>query len=231
MDNKYAVIGLGLFGNTLAMHLAEAGYDVLAIDIDMDKVEAIKDKVAEAVQMDSTDFETLRNFGLQGFDVVVVAIGDHFENMILTTVNLQKLEVEKIISRAMNPVQKEILLKIGIEEHNIISPEIQVADLLMERMIQPEINSFIKLSDKYQIAQFTAPEKCIGKSIEELHFRRNFQINVIAIERRKDKDKESSSENIEVIPVTNPEIVIQAHDEIFALGENDDIQKFITIYE
>ena len=58
-STKYAVIGLGQFGSAIARKLSEKGAEVIAIDIDEEKVESIKEDVAYAVTLDSTDKKAL----------------------------------------------------------------------------------------------------------------------------------------------------------------------------
>ena len=57
---RIAVIGLGRFGRSLAISLAERGAEVIAIDKDREAVDAVKDKVALAVILDSRDEGALR---------------------------------------------------------------------------------------------------------------------------------------------------------------------------
>ena len=52
MVEKFAVIGLGFIGHGIAKKLAERGAEVLAIDNDPDKVDAIKDDVIKIIDSD-----------------------------------------------------------------------------------------------------------------------------------------------------------------------------------
>ena len=72
---QYAVIGLGKFGASVACTLAKLGHQVLAVDIDEDKVQQVADGVTHAVQADATDEDILRAIGIRNFDVVIVTIG------------------------------------------------------------------------------------------------------------------------------------------------------------
>ena len=181
MSGKYAVIGLGRFGKTLATTLSQKGAEVLAIDTDPDKVEDIKDEVAHAVRMDSRDVKALKSQRIEDFDVIIVAIGSDFESMLLTTVSLMNMEVKHVIARAMNKTQRIILEKLGVQD--IISPEIQVAIDLAERLLQPKLKTFMKLADDYEIAEVTVSNKLANQSLIELDLRKKFNINAVAIER------------------------------------------------
>lgn len=61
-QKKYAVIGLGNFGYSLAMLLSQRGLYVIAVDRNMDKVEKIKNEVAESVSFDATEATCYKNW-------------------------------------------------------------------------------------------------------------------------------------------------------------------------
>jgi len=50
---RFLVIGLGRFGSALAEALAQAGGEIIAVDERMELVEAVKDKVAYAAQLEA----------------------------------------------------------------------------------------------------------------------------------------------------------------------------------
>ena len=85
---KFAVIGLGRFGAKIARQLSRRGAEVVAIDDNEDKVELLKEDVAMAITMDATEINALKSFKIEEMDAVVVAIGENFEALILTVVNL-----------------------------------------------------------------------------------------------------------------------------------------------
>ena len=95
MQEKFAVIGLGLLGTGIARTLAEKGAEVLAIDNDPDKVEDIKEEVAHAVCLDSTDIKALKAQNITDMDAVVIAIGHNFEGLLLTAVLLNELNIKR----------------------------------------------------------------------------------------------------------------------------------------
>ncbi|MFH5884159.1 NAD-binding protein [Halalkalibaculum sp. DA3122] len=72
-QKKYAVIGLGEFGYTLATLLSQRGLYVIAVDQNMDKGEKIKNEVAESVSFDATETDLLRKFGVADVDVAIIS--------------------------------------------------------------------------------------------------------------------------------------------------------------
>ena len=73
---KYIVIGLGVFGASIAEKLTEMGNEVIGVDISMSKVEAIKEKITHAISLDATDIEAVKNLPLEDTDIVIIGIGE-----------------------------------------------------------------------------------------------------------------------------------------------------------
>lgn len=63
MKSSVTVIGLGAFGSTVALKLARLGYDVLGIDLNPSRTNAIADRIAQAIVADSRDERVLRELG------------------------------------------------------------------------------------------------------------------------------------------------------------------------
>jgi Ni,Fe-hydrogenase III large subunit len=82
----HVVVGLGQFGEQVARALARAGREVIAIDADMDRVEAVKDVVARAARADCTSEGAMRAIGAAEADAAVIALGEQdFEPAVLGT--------------------------------------------------------------------------------------------------------------------------------------------------
>ena len=114
MDNKqYAVLGLGIFGSTVATTLANHGYEVIVIDKDPICVQRIADEVTKAIVGDVTDIEELQAAGIGDSDVAIVAIGTHLEEAVLATMNLKELGIPYVIAKAKNKQFMKILEKVG----------------------------------------------------------------------------------------------------------------------
>ena len=106
---KFLVIGLGRFGMSIVNTLAEKGVEVIAVDMDRDRVEEVKNTASEAVSFDSTNEQALKDLGLESLDVAVVAIGENIESSILTTALLKRLSISRVVARAITPLHGQIL--------------------------------------------------------------------------------------------------------------------------
>ena len=228
MANRYAVIGLGIFGNSIARTLASRGAEVMAIDYNDDKVDLIKDDVAYAVTLDSTDRRALVAQNIQDTDAVVVAIGENFEALLITSAILLELGIKRVISRAANKQQRLILEKIGVKE--ILSPEDEVGKTIAEMLLHPDIRTFLPLPDNYEIVDITAPRSVVNKTIKEISLREDYNLNLITIRRSFEETLDGKVQPVEhIIGVPKAITVIHADDVLIIIGKTYDVKKFIEI--
>ncbi|WPP48392.1 potassium channel family protein [Catalinimonas niigatensis] len=226
MNNRFAVIGLGQFGMSIALTLADRGAEVIAIDNDIDKIEQIKEDVALAVALDSTDAKALKAQNVQEVDAAVVAIGEDFESLMLTAVILQELEVKRIIARAANKQQRTILEKLGIKE--ILSPEDTVGRSVAETLLQPSMRSFLALPDEYEIVEIDTPKRIINQTVADIGLRQAYDLNLITVKRTFTEVQEGKPTEItHIIGVPRPDTVLQNTDKMIILGKTQDIKRFI----
>lgn len=229
-NTKFAVIGVGRYGSTIAKRLAEKGSQVFAFDDNEDKIESIKDDVAYAVTLDATDKKALQSQSVSEMDAVVVAIGENFEATILTCVHLLDLNVKRIIARASGKHQKLILEKVGINE--IITPEDEVAFVVREKLINPSILSFLQLPDDYEIAEIIAPNGVIGRTIDNVEFRNQYELTLVTIKREYDVKKNGESlKEQHVLGVPSSDTQIVECDTLVVFGTSKNVQRFMDINE
>jgi trk system potassium uptake protein TrkA len=228
--NKFAVIGVGRYGINIAKRLAEKGAQVFAFDPDEEKIESIKDEVAYAVALDATDKKALQSQNITDMDAVVVAIGENFEATVLTCVHLLDLGANRIIARASGIHQKLILEKIGIQE--ILTPEDEVAFVVREKLINPSILSFLQLPDDYEIAEIIAPKGVLGRSIDHIEFRNQYELTLVTIKRAffVNKNGEELKEQ-HVLGVPSSDTKILEDDTLVVFGTSKNVQRFMDINE
>ena len=228
--SKFAVIGVGRYGATIARRLAEKGAQVFAFDPDEEKIENLKDEVAFAVTMDATDVRALGAQNLAEMDAVVVAIGENFEATVLTAVHLIDLGVKRIIARASGSQQRLILEKIGVTE--ILTPEDEVAYVVREKLLNPNIVSFLQLPDDHEIAEIRAPKGVVGRTCDDVGFRNKYEMTLITIKRQYEltKNGEDCTEQ-HIVGVPKEDTIIQEKDTLVIFGAAKSVERFITINE
>jgi trk system potassium uptake protein TrkA len=211
---KFAVIGLGNFGFHVAKALYEDGNEVIAIDTDKNRVQAIDEFSTEAIVMDSTDKDGLKALGLDTMDAVIVSTGTKISTSILICLHLQEVKVRKILAKALDDDHAKILRKVGATE--IIHPERDMAKRIARSLSTPNILDFIPLADDFDLVQVGPPREFIGKSIRELNLRAKYNVHIIAI-------KELVPENFVLVPP--PTFVVKDSDILIMLGKTENIKK------
>jgi len=130
---RVAVVGLGLFGRALAVDLARAGADVVAIDSDQALVDDVRDEVALAVCLDATNERELRAQGVHKVDVLVASIGNDFEANQLLVVLARELGIPRVLARAPSANHARILKLLGA--HEVVLPELEVAERMARALL------------------------------------------------------------------------------------------------
>lgn len=213
MEQKsYAVIGLGQFGMTLALTLAEANCDVLAIDDTEENIQDIAEKVTYAVKADVREPEILKSLGVQNVDVVIVAVAENMEASITATMQAKELGVPFVMAKAMNALHGRILSKIGADK--VIYPEQSMGIRVAKNLLSNGFVDMFELASDFSMAEFKVPAEWVGKKLSNLRIREKYNINLIGIKK---------GENINVN--LRPEEVFVSDCTIIAIGKNEDLNK------
>ena len=208
--NSFVVIGLGLFGSSVARQLCALGAEVLAIDTNSELVQQLSGDVTSAVVADARDAEVLRALGAQNCECAVVAIGDDLAGSVLATMNLKELGVEHIVCKAHDEAHRRVLEKLGADK--VLIPEKEVAEKLARSLTSHHVMDFIELSRDYGIVELHAPRAWVGRNLKELDVRAKLGVNIIAIERNG---------KISVSP--RAEFEIAKNDILVVLGDYDSL--------
>ncbi len=209
---SFVVIGLGRFGTRIAKRLYAMGCEVLAVDMDNDKIQQIADDVTQAVTGDGRDKDVLRALGVRNCDCVIVAMAGDMSSSVFVTMNLKDLEVPYIVAKAQGPMHQRILERLGADL--VVIPEREMADRLAHKLVQPSILDFIDLSEDYSLVEEQAPAAWYNKSIRDLSVRARLGINIIAV--KKDKD-------FNIAP--GADYVVKEGDVLVIVGKNDALAK------
>jgi len=211
---SFAIIGLSTFGYYLAKELSHRGHQILAIDIDEDKIEKIRTFVDRAVIADASDKEALASLGLAELDAVIVSLGEQMDASILVTLYLREFRVKKIVAKALSEDHGRILDIIGATD--VIYPERDVANRLARTLESDYFLDSISLSEGISIIEIAPPSPFLAKSLGQLDLRNRFGVSVLLI-------KEVIPEKIVLIPTADH--VIKDSDILVILGKDEDLEK------
>ncbi len=216
---SFAVIGLGRFGQAVAMKLFDMGYEVLAIDKEQENVDAIADCVTQAVCADLMEAGVMNELGLKDYDTVVVGIGNNLSDSILITMQLKEQGVKEVIAKAQDANHRKVLQKVGADR--VVIPEQEEGIKMAMQLVSENVFDFIEISPKYSIVDVKIPKSWTGKTLVQLNLRRNYGVNVIAV-------KERVSGAVKTIS-PNAEHALSEDDIIVVIGENSMIEAINNI--
>ena len=178
--NSYAVVGMGRFGSSVAKELSKGGADVLAIDLNEERVRLIAEHVTYAVKADITDAETVASLGLSNMDAVVVAVTRSMDASIMATIMAKENGAPYVIAKAMDEMHAKILRKVGADR--VIIPEKESGIRIAKGLMNGKFLDFFELSEHISMVEIPVQEGWIGRNLRQLDFRREHSVNVIAYE-------------------------------------------------
>ena len=211
-DLVYGIIGMGRFGEALAVTLAEAGKEVIVVDRDENKIKEMRQYTEHAFICGNLSSETLREIGIQNCDVVIICIGEQVDISILTTMSVIEMGVPRVISKAVSSEQGAVLKKLGAD---VVYPERDMALRLGKRLISSTFLDYVSLCDSVEIRQIQLPDSLAGRSVEQSQLRRRYKLNMIAIES-------DGQTNIEIAP----DDILQKGAVIVVIGKVNNIDAY-----
>ena len=185
------LIGLGRFGLHIAKKLYELGHEVMAVDVNEERINQAVPYVTEAQIGNSTNEEFLKSLGINNFDLCIVTISDDFQSSLETTSLLKELGAKKVVSRAERDGQAKFLLRNGADE--IVYPEKQLASWMAIKYSADHILDYIEIDNEHAIFEVSVPNSWIGKTIGEIDIRKKYGINILGI-------KDGKKLNVNVTP-------------------------------
>ena len=178
IKRQFAVLGLGKFGASVAETLAGAGYEVIAVDVDEDKIQEIADQVTYALRADVTEPGVLKNIGVSNVDAVIVAMSDNMEASVMATILAKEAGAPYVLSKANNEMHGTILRRIGADE--VILPEKAMGTRTAKKLISRNFLDLYELSRAFSMVEIKMPELWVGKTLREMDLPKK-GINVIGI--------------------------------------------------
>lgn len=213
MKKQFAVVGLGRFGSSVARTLSAMGHEVLAIDKNEERVQAIADKVTHAVVADATDEKLLKHLGIRNFDVVITSIGENAQANVLVTMLTKDLGAKYVVAKAINETYGRILEKVGADR--VVYPERDMGERVAHNLVDTNILDYIELSPEYSIVEMVASKRIAGKTLGQLNLRARFGITLAVIKRGKEINASPGADD-----------VIQEGDILVIIGDNQSVDRF-----
>ncbi len=213
-EKQYIVLGLGVFGSTIAKTLTNYNCEVIAVDRDIECVQRLADVVTQAVRGDITNKQLLKSAGAADCDVAIVAVGSHLEDSIMAIIILKELGVPYVLAKAKNKQYKEILLKVGADK--VVRPEKEMGVVAAKGLLNRNIIDMVDLDSEYSVVEIQTPEAWVGSTLVEIDVRNKYGVNVLGIRH--------TDGNLDVTP--NPEYVLEKGDHMLVISDITKFSKF-----
>ncbi|MBR3890566.1 MAG: TrkA family potassium uptake protein [Bacilli bacterium] len=210
------LIGLGRFGLHIAKKLQELGHEVMAVDVNEERINQAVPYVTDAQIGNSTNEEFLKSLGINNFDLCIVTISDDFQSSLETTSLLKELGAKKVVSRAERDGQAKFLLRNGADE--IVYPEKQLASWMAIKYSADHILDYIEIDDEHAIFEVSVPKDWIGKTIGEIDIRKKYGISILGI-------KDGKKLNVNV----SPSQILSMELSLLVIGDYKELKKYFKI--
>src|SRR5690606_6449873 len=174
---KYIVIGLGSFGSAIAINLTKAGHEVMGVDLDVNRIEALKEQVTHAIALDATDEYAVQELPLQETDVVIVAIGENIGANIMSTAILKQHQARRLVSRAISQVHQTVLEAMQVD--TVINPEDEAADIWAIKLAMKGVHDVHYLAGPYYVIEVEVPKGMVDQSLESLALVEKYKVLVL----------------------------------------------------
>lgn len=209
---EFVVFGLGRFGKSVALTLADSGCEVLVVDSDEDAIQEMADFVTYAVKADVTDIDVLSTLGISNFDGAIVGIGSDLEASVMVTILTKELGIPYVLAKAKTDLHAKILKKVGADA--VVFPEKETGVRIAHNLLLGNFFDAVELSSTYSMMELDTPDEWDGKNMIELDLRAKYKINVIGIKRKNDLD---------INPAADKKL--KKDDVLIVIGENEMLDK------
>ncbi len=178
--NRYVVIGLGVFGSSAAQTLFDQGHEVVALDLNGDKVERVAPLVTRAVVADARDRDVLDRLGVREADAAVVSTGDDISASALAVMALRDLDVREVYVKVVSTDHARIMSRIGATR--TVFPERESAANLAYQMTHGDsLFNYVRLGAGLSIQEMAVPREWEGQTLRDLALTRRFRVSVVAV--------------------------------------------------
>jgi trk system potassium uptake protein TrkA len=210
-----AVIGLSTFGAGLVRALAEERCRVLAVDIDSDKVEAIRQDCDEAAVADAREPRALEALRLHDYDHVVLSLGEPIDGSLLAVLHLRDLGIRNIVARAVTEDHRRLLQQLGVAE--VVFPERDMAERTARTLSRRGFLDTLKLGDDVSLIEISPSKDMIGQTLSDLDLRRRYGVTVVAV-------RDALNDKMIVSP--GADLRVCGSEALLVLGRDEDIDRF-----
>jgi trk system potassium uptake protein TrkA len=227
---KYIVIGLGSLGREIANNQTKIGNEVIGVDINMHRVENIKNNIAGAICLDSTDEDSLKLLPIKEVDAIFVTYGKNFGISVQTVALLKSFGAGRMIVRSISPIHETVIRSIGVAE--IMTPEKDFSSMYVAQTILGDrCLQWDRITDTHHLFKIKTPGVLVNQSIETIDVEENFNVRLVAIERLTEVKNMLGmvQKQYMVIQRLTNDLVIEQEDILVIFGRIEGLKKLASL--
>ena len=212
IHKTYAVFGLGRYGSAVAEKLVNSGAEVLAVDINQNRVNNAIANIPVCKCADITKPEVIKQLGVSNIDVVIIAMASNLEASVMAVTLCKEVGVETVIVKCGNEMHQKILSRVGADR--VIFPEKESGVRLAKTLLTAGFSEMIELSNEVSMVELAVREEWVGKSLIELSLRKKYSINIVAIRK-----------NQEITTAIDPALPLEKGTELIVIANTEKLKK------
>ena len=227
---KYIVIGLGSLGREIAKNQTKIGNEIIGVDINMHRVENIKNNIAGAICLDSTDEDSLKLLPIKEVDAIFVTYGKNFGISVQTVALLKSFGAGRMIVRSISPIHETVIRSIGVAE--IMTPEKDFSSMYVAQTILGDrCLQWDRITDTHHLFKIKTPGVLVNQSIETIDVEENFNVRLVAIERLTEVKNMLGmvQKQYMVIQRLTNDLVIEQEDILVIFGRIEGLKKLASL--
>ena len=217
LSGHTVVCGWGRVGRAVADDLVNAGHAVVVVDVDADRVAGVP---YPTVVGDATLDSTLRAAGIERADALIAALEGDAENLFVTLSARAIVPKLFIVARARQDESVPKLANAGADR--VVNPQELGAARMASFVARPNVAEFIDVvmherSLEFRMQEYDIPDgsPLAGKTLRDVDLRKRAGVLVLAL-RRVDGSFTTNPD---------PDIVIEPHQVLIAVGTDEDLAR------
>ena len=212
INKTYAVFGLGRYGRAVAEELVKNGADVIAVDRNEELVNDAAQFIPVCKCADITDPEVLDKLDIEDVDVVIIAMANSLESTVMAITLCKEAGVKTVIAKCVEEMHGKIFYRVGADK--VVFPEKEAGTRLGKNLLSSGFVDIVELSKDVSMVELEMKPQWAGKNLIELHLRKKYSINVVAV-----------LEGDEVITSIDPEMPLTENMKLIVIADTAKLEK------
>lgn len=212
INKTYAVFGLGRYGRAVAEELVKNGADVIAVDINEERVDDAAQTIPVCKCADVTEPEVIDKLDIAEVDVVIIAMANSLEATVMAITLCKEAGVPTVIAKCVEEMHGKIFERVGADR--VVFPEKEAGTRLGKNLLSSGFVDIVELSQDVSVVELQVKREWIGKNLIQLNLRKKYSINVVALLR-----------DGEVITNIDPEIPFAENMKLIVIADVNKLEK------